>query len=188
MAAQQSYTSYADYAAQEGRSDERHEWRDGLVVAMAGGTPRHGMLAARIIAALDGALRGRPCQVMSSDVKVRILPTKLGTYPDASVVCGPIETDSEDRNSILNPSLLVEVLSDSTEAYDRGAKFAHYRALASLRAVLFVRQASVGLELYVKRSDGEWTFLERTSGKLFVEPLDIALDVDDIYREPLPEV
>lgn len=180
------FMSYAAYAAAETTSETRHEWHDGMVVAMAGGTPRHGALAARVIEALGSALRGRPCQVFSSDVKVRVAPTKLGTYPDVSVVCGPLEVDEEDPNSIVNPVLLVEVLSDSTESYDRGAKFAHYRALPSLRAVLFVRQEEPGLELFVKRVDGTWELQERTAGELRIETLDVSLDVASLYREPLP--
>lgn len=186
QAVQQPFLSYAAYAVREGVSEVRHEWHDGIVVAMAGGTPRHGALAARVIEALGLALRGRPCQVFSSDVKIRIRPTKLGTYPDISVVCGPLEVDDEDPNSVVNPVLLVEVLSESTEAYDRGAKFAHYRALPSLNAVLFVRHGDPGLELFVKRPDGTWELHERTTGELRIEALDIALDVGELYREPLP--
>ncbi len=180
------FISYLAYAELEAASELRHEWHDGLTVAMAGGTPRHGALTARVTAALDFALRGRPCQVLSSDVRVRIRTSKLGTYPDVSVVCGQLEVDDEDPHSIVNPSLLVEVLSPSTEAYDRGAKFAHYRAVPSLKAVLFVRQAGPGVELFVRRSDGGWELHEREAGKLRIEPLDIEIDIGDLYREPLP--
>ncbi|HEX7603151.1 MAG TPA: Uma2 family endonuclease [Polyangiaceae bacterium] len=185
-AAHPPITTYAAYAAREQTSEVRHEWHDGIVVAMAGGTPRHGALAARIIEALGIALRGRPCQIFSSDVKVRVRTTKLGTYPDVSVVCGPLEVDADDPNSIVNPALLVEVLSESTEAYDRGAKFAQYRALPSLKAVLFVRPGEPGLELFVRRPGGTWELHEREAGELRIEALDIGLDVGEIYRDPLP--
>ncbi len=186
MAVRQPFVSYAAYAAAEALSEERHEWHDGIVVAMAGGSPRHGALAMRVAAALDTALRGRTCQIFSSDVKVRIRASKLGTYPDLSVVCGPLEVDTEDANSVINPVLLVEILSSSTEAYDRGAKFAHYRAVPSLKAVLFVRQLEPGLELFAKRDDGTWELHERTAGTLRVAAIEVDLDVGEIYRDPLP--
>jgi Uma2 family endonuclease len=186
MALQHPVVSYADYASAEAASEERHEWRDGIVVAIAGGSPRHGALAARVAEALGAALRGKPCQVFGSDVKVRIRASKLGTYPDLSVVGGALEVDTEDANSIVNPTMVVEVLSDSTEAYDRGAKFAHYRGLPSLQAVLFVRQRDPGLELFVKRADGTWELHERSAGVLVVPGLDVRPDVDEIYRAPLP--
>ncbi len=186
MAVRQPFVSYAAYAAAEALSEERHEWHDGIVVAMAGGSPRHGALAMRVAAALDTALRGRTCQIFSSDVKVRIRASKLGTYPDLSVVCCPLEVDTEDANSVINPVLLVEILGSSTEAYDRGAKFAHYRAVPSLKAVLFVRQLEPGLELFAKRDDGTWELHERTAGTLRVAAIEVDLDVGEIYRDPLP--
>ena len=188
MAPQHPVVSYADYASAEASSEGRHEWRGGIVVPMAGGSPRHGALAARVAEALGGALRGKPCQVFSSDVKVRIRASKLGTYPDLSVVCGDLRVDDDDPNSIVNPAMVVEILSDSTEAYDRGAKFAHYRGLPSLRAVLFVRQRDPGLELFVRREDGAWELHERSTGALLIPALDASLDVDEIYRAPLPDV
>jgi len=103
------------------------------------------------------------------------------------VVCGPLEADDEDPHSLINPVLVVEVLSGSTEAYDRGAKFAHYRGLPSLKAVIFVRQEEPGLELFAKRADGTWELHERVQGELHIEALDVSLDVDDLYRAPLPD-
>jgi len=187
VAVKQPFVSYAEYAKQEIDADERHEWHDGIVVAMSGGTLRHAALAARVIAALDGALRGRPCQVFSSDAKVRIRATKLGTYPDVSVVCGKLEVDEEDERSLINPILLVEVLSESTERYDRGAKFAHYRSLPSAQAVLLVRQDPRGLELFARQPDGTWVLHEADEGNLRIDALDVSLNVDEIYRTPLPD-
>lgn len=104
------------------------------------------------------------------------------------MVGGPVEHDDEDPNSVVNPTLLVEVLSDSTEAYDRGAKFAHYRTLPSLAAVLFVRHREPGLELFVKNDDGSWRLEEARLGDVLSLPgLDGALDVNQIYRGPLPD-
>lgn len=186
MAAKQPFVSFADYAKSELTSDVRHEWHDGIVVAMSGGTLRHAALTARVIVALGNALRDCPCQVFSSDARIRIRPTRLGTYPDVSVVCGNLEVDCEDDSSLVNPILVVEVLSPSTEAYDRGAKFAHYRSLPSLKAVLLVRQEPKGMELFSKRDDGSWVLVEADAGDLRIDAIDVTLSVDDLYREPLP--
>ncbi len=187
MAARQPSVSYAAYAQAEAASELKHEWHDGLIVAMAGGTLRHAALAARVIESLGVALRGKPCQVFSADARVRIKATKLGTYPDAAVACGALEVDDEDPHSLLNPRLLVEVLSESTEAYDRGGKFAHYRAIPSLMGVLFVRQDPLGVELYARRADGVWELTEAATGELAIGPLEITLDVDALFRAPLPD-
>jgi Uma2 family endonuclease len=134
---------------------------------------------------LSRELEGRPCRVLSSDVRVRVEATDLGTYPDASVVCGPVQTAGADAHAIVNPVLLVEVLSDSTEAYDRGQKASHYRRIPSLRAYLLVSQREPRLELQVHQTDGRWTLIEAGAGeRLALEPLGIGLDVDEVYREP----
>jgi Uma2 family endonuclease len=182
------FVTYASYAEAEKRSDTKHEWHDGIVVAMAGGTPRHGALSARVTIALGAIVAGRPCQVFTSDVKVRIRPTRLGTHPDVSVVCGPLQVDDEDPDSIVNPVLLVEVLSDSTEGYDRGAKFAHYRSLPSVKAVLLVGQREPVLELFEKDASGTWRLGVAGRGEtLRIEAIDGTLEVDAIYRAPLPD-
>ncbi len=117
--------TYAEYLALEGASAEKHEFLDDEVFAMAGGTVEHAALAASFTAALVKALGDRPCRVFSSDLRVRVGATGLTTYPDLSVACGKAETDAEDPHALVNPVLIVEILSDSTEAYDRGEKAAH---------------------------------------------------------------
>jgi len=100
-------------------------------------------------------------------------------------LCGAPQVDDEDANSLINPIMVVEVLSPSTEAYDRGAKLAHYRAIPSLRAVLLVPQDTQRLELFAKRDDGQWELYERTDGELPIDALGITVNVEDIYRAPL---
>jgi Uma2 family endonuclease len=177
--------TYAEYVAFEREAAVKHEYLRGEVFAMAGGTIEHSRLAVRITYLLSRELEGRPCRVLSSDARVRIEATDLDTYPDASVVCGAVETPSADANAIVNPILIVEVLSDSTEAYDRGQKASHYRRLPSLRAYLLVSQHEPRLELQVHQADGRWTLMEVGPGeRLEIEPLGIGLDVDEVYREP----
>ena len=135
---------------------------------------------------IGAALVGKPCRVYSSDVRVRVTETDLSTYPDASVVCGHLETDPDDPDAIANPTALVEVLSPSTEAHDRGAKWAHYRRLPSLREYILIAQDEPRIELYRRNEQGRWELYEaRRSERVAVESLGIALDVDRVYENPL---
>ena len=133
-----AHMSYAEYLAAESAYETRHEFLNGEVWAMAGGTPEHSALAAAVIGELTLALRGKPCRVYTPDVRVRVLATGLSTYPDVTVVCGAEETATEDPDALVNPVVLVEVLSDSTEGYDRGMKAAHYRRIPSVQAYVLV--------------------------------------------------
>ena len=179
--------SYAAYLEAEARSEAKHEYLRGEVYAMAGGTPEHAALIAAISAELSFALRGRPCRVYSSELRVRVEATDLSTYPDITVVCGALETATDDRNAATNPALIVEVLSDSTEAHDRGDKFAHYRRLPSLREYLLVSQYKPLLESYRKSSEGVWMLAEAGAGEgLTLAAVEgVRLDVDALYRNPL---
>lgn len=178
--------SYAEYVAQEQLGDMRHEFLAGEVFAMAGGTPEHGALAAAMIRELGNAIGGKPCRVFTSDVRVRIRESGLTTYPDMSVVCGQLETDDEDAQAIVNPIVIVEVLSDGTEAYDRGAKAAHYRRLPSLREYVMVAQDEPRIELHRRQPSGRWELLEARRGeRIELESLDVRLSVDAIYANPL---
>jgi Uma2 family endonuclease len=174
--------TYAEYLAAEAVSDVRHEFLNGEVWAMAGGTPEHGALAVSVTLALGAALRGKPCRGYSSDVRVRIPDTGLSTYPDLSIVCGPLETAPDDKDAITNPVVLVEVLSDSTEAYDRGAKWAHYRRIPSLREYVLVSQAEPRIEVFRRTEAGRWELLEARPGETIeLESLGAQLDVAAVY-------
>lgn len=179
--------TYAAYLAAEEVSDTRHEYLRGEVFAMAGGTPEHAALMAAVSAELIAALRGRPCRVYSSELRVRIDATDMTTYPDVSVVCGALKTSETDRHAVTNPVLIVEVLSDSTEAYDRGEKFGHYRRLPSLREYLLLSQHRPRIESYRKNAAGIWELSEAGAGEtLTLAALEgVRLDVDLIYRDPL---
>jgi Uma2 family endonuclease len=181
--------SYATYVAEEKVSALRHEFLNGQVWAMSGGTPEHGALAAALIRRIGNAIDGRPCRVFTSDVRVRVVESGLSTYPDVTVVCGKVEATPEDPDAVTNPIVLAEVLSDSTEAYDRGAKFAHYRRISSLEAYLLVSQAEPRIELYRRTDAGLWLLSEARSGEAIeITPLAISLDVDAIYANPLDGV
>lgn len=186
-AARRTTVSYDAYLALERETRQRYEWLDGQVYAMAGGTPAHAALAAAALRELGNLAMSRGCVVFSSDLKVRVTATGLSTYPDGAVVCGPLDRSEQDRNAATNPSLLVEVLSDGTEAYDRGEKFAHYRRIPSLRDYVLVSQHTRRIELYSREGDhwalrvageGETLALTAMSGELSVDRVyaGIALD------------
>lgn len=177
--------TFAEYLAMEAASETKHEYLDGEIYDMAGGTPDHAGLAANVIGELHAALRGRPCRVFSSDLRVRVLATGLGTYPDATVICGAFEHDPEDTNTAVNPVVLVEVLSDSTEAYDRGEKFERYRRIPSLRDYVMVSQHHLLIEHYTRNDDGTWTLHEVRPPASVRLSIGCELPVDAVYRNPL---
>jgi Uma2 family endonuclease len=178
--------SYSEYVVAEAKSDLRHEFQNGQVFAIAGGTPEHGALAAAMIRELGAALRGKPCRVYSSDVRVRVAATGFTTYPDASVVCGGLETDSMDRDAVLNPVLVIEVLSESTEAYDRGAKAAHYRRIPSLREYVLLAQNEPLVEVYRRNEQGRFELIEARLGERFeLASVGVTLEVQAVYENPL---
>lgn len=178
--------SRAEYVAAEQSSSLRHEYLSGEVYAMAGGTPEHGALAAAVMGELRAALHGKPCRVYSSDVRVVVRETGLVTYPDASIVCDQLETDPEDPDAIANPRLLVEVLSDSTEAYDRGAKAAHYRRIPSLIEYVLLSQDEPRVEVYRRVGPGRWELSEaRSPERVVLSSVGVELDVAALYADPL---
>jgi Uma2 family endonuclease len=185
QAAAQSTMTYAEYVAAEVASMVKHEWLRGEVFAMAGGTLEHARLGASMTGELRSLLRGRPCGVFSSDLRVKVQATGLTTYPDVSIVCGKPEVPSDDPHAILNPIVLVEVLSDSTEAYDRGEKFAHYRRIPSLREYVLVSQREPRIEVHRLNETGHWELHEAGAGEsVALSSLGCQLSVDEVYRDP----
>lgn len=179
--------SYAEYLAAEQSGEIKHEYLDGAVVAMAGGTIAHGELSGLVFGTLFQALQGRPCRVYNSDVRVHVEATGLTTYPDVSVVCGPRRTAAVDDQALTNPVLLVEVLSPSTAAYDRGEKFEHYQRIDSLREYLLLSPDRPRVERYRRVGDGSWSYVAATSGDhLRLESLDVELDVGALYAALSP--
>jgi Uma2 family endonuclease len=178
--------SYAEYLEHEARSETRHEFLRDEVSTIADSTPEHSAIAAAVGGELGNALLGKRCRTFSSDLRVHIPATGLTTYPDVSVVCGSLETHPEDPNAITNPVVLVEVLSDSSEAYDRGPKAAHYRKLTSLREFLLVSQREPRLELFRRNERGIWELHEAGAGEtLELASLGVRLSVDTVYDDPL---
>lgn len=176
--------TYAQYLASEHASETKHEYVNGLVYAMAGGSVQHGRLAVRLARLVLNGLDGRPCDVFSSDVRVRIEATGRSTYPDLSVVCGPRRTATDDPDALANPVLIAEVLSDSTEASDRGEKWAHYQRLASLKEYVLVSQHEPHVEVFRRRNDGEWTYASYRDGEVELVSLGLRVPIGALYADP----
>src|SRR6266446_5472433 len=135
-----------EYLALERTAEFRSEFLDGEMFAMAGGTRRHSRIKVNLIAGLDRRLRSTPCQVFDSDMRIKVEATGLYAYPDAHVACDALRFEDEDEDTLLNPKLMVELLSDSSAAWDRGEKFWHYRRLESLQEYLLVSQETWVIE------------------------------------------
>lgn len=181
--------SYAEFVAFERASDAKHEYVNGRVYAMAGGTPEHARLSQAVGAELRSALRGKPCATFSSDLRVLVLATGRSTYPDVAVVCGQLERAPGDEDAVVNPAVIVEVLLyDSTESADRGDKWAHYQRIASLREYVLVSQRERRVEVYSRDAEQAdlWHYREHgPGGRAALASLEVWLDVDAVYANPL---
>lgn len=183
-AAVKRYT-VAEYLALERASPTKHEFFDGEIFAMAGATEPHNLVAGNAVTALNQALRHEPCRVYPSDMRVRC-PSGLRTYPDVSVACGQPQFEDERRDTLLNPLAILEVLSASTEKYDRGNKFENYQAIPSLREYVLVHQDRMRVEHYSRRDSGDdWVLKVVTdpAGSLHVPALGCEIPLSELYAK-----
>jgi Uma2 family endonuclease len=171
-----------EFLEMERASPVKHEFVNGEAWAMAGGSPRHGLLAMNIGIAVGSRLRGKPCSPVSSDVRVHVPDTGLYTYPDVTVVCGPPEYHPKDRDAITNPRVVFEVLSRSTEDYDRGGKFEHYRRITTLAEYVVVSQRAPHILHYRRLDRGEWLLAELgPDDTLDLRALECTVPLAEIY-------
>lgn len=161
VAARTSFTE-TEYLALERACDRKHEFVDGAIVAMAGARPAHNALASNVSAALVLLTRDRGCLTLSSGQRVHVPATKLYTYPDVTVACGDRRYDDADPPSLLNPALIVEVTSDSTEDFDRGKKFLHYQSIVELRDYVIVSHRDRRIDHFRREGDGQWRLTTHT--------------------------
>jgi Uma2 family endonuclease len=172
--------SFQDYLAVEEISTVRHEFLDGEIYAMAGGSVLHAALSAAALAALHRQLAGG-CRVYSSDLRVRVLATGLATYPDVTVVCGAAAMDPENGDTVVNPTVVVEVLSPGTMDYDLGEKFEQYSRIPSLAAVVYLWQDRRQIEVRERTKDGWKVAVVAGGSTAAITPLAARLDVDALY-------
>jgi Uma2 family endonuclease len=173
----------AEYLALERASDRKHEFVDGLIVAMAGARPPHNILSANATAALVTLSRQRGCVTMTSDQRVYVPATRLYAYPDVSVTCGERRYDKGDPPSLLNPTVLVEVTSDTTEDFDRGTKFIQYQTISELNDYVIVSHRERRIDHYRREGDGQWhvTIYARADAKVELRSLGGQLALADVY-------
>jgi Uma2 family endonuclease len=177
-----SQLSYAEYARREQANDVRHEYLDGQVFAMAGGTLEHSALITEVLRLLGNQLGEGPCRAFESNARVRTSHDH-GTYPDITIVCGRVARDPEDLQSILNPTAIVEVLSPATETYDRSKKFERYRGLPTFVEYVLVSYREPRIETHLRNDDGTWTERFAKAGEsIELRSVGATLDVSTVYR------
>src|SRR6266404_2897058 len=152
--------SEAEYLRLECQAETRSEYFDGEMLARSSGTRAHSLIVTNLLAELSRRLKSSDCVAYNTDLRVKIEATGLLTYSDVSVVCGEQRFLDEEEDTLVNPTVVVEVLSDSTEGYDRGKKFEHYRQIPSCREYLLVSQKEPRIEQFVRQPNGEWTLKE----------------------------
>jgi Uma2 family endonuclease len=170
------------YLALEHKADFKSEYINGHVIAMAGASRLHNLIAGNLYREVSQQLRGRPREAYISDMRVKVSHTGLYTYPDVVAMCGDIRFEDTDSDTLLNPSIIVEVLSDSIEAYDRGEKLAHYRRLESLQEYLLVAQDKIRIEHYVRQGT-KWVLSELNdlTDTVPLTTIDCAITLRDVY-------
>jgi len=173
----------AEYLAIERAAPFKSEFFNGEMFAMAGATPAHNTVKENLIGEIYGRLKGGPCRTYSSDQRVKVEPTGLYTYPDIVIVCGKPEFDPLDSDTLINPQVIIEVLSPSTERYDRGAKFRHYQQCPSIQEVVLVAQDRIQVDRFVRQADGNWllTVFADRAAQFSLSTAPVSFPVADIY-------
>jgi Uma2 family endonuclease len=173
-----------EYLAFERASEEKHEYVDGEIFAMSGGSREHSLIAGNVVREVGNALLDRPCEVHGSDLKISAAKGTRYHYPDALVVCGEPLVEGKARDVVLNPKVVVEVLSDSTEPYDRGDKLRTYIGIATVTDYILVSQKEVRVEHYRRAAGGEWRYRVLGPGDVLdLESVGCAIGVDALYRK-----
>lgn len=174
-----------EYLALEVQSDIRHEYRNGEIVPMTGGTPAHNRLSSALNALLWIGLRNKPYSVFVTDQRLWLPEVNLYTYPDVMVLANPIELKPDRKDTVMNAILIAEMLSDSTAAYDRGDKFAHYRTMETFQEYVLIHQDRPWVEHYVKQSGNQWLFTEYVGleASFTLATVDVAIALIDLYDE-----
>jgi Uma2 family endonuclease len=173
----------AKYLEIERAAEFKSEFFDGEMFAMAGGTPQHSLIATNLARELGNALKTANCVAYNADLRIKVESTGLFTYPDLSIVCGPLQFAEGTDDTVVNPTLLVEVLSTSTEAYDRGKKFEHYRQISTLQEYLLVSQREPRIEQFIRQSDARWLLNEAAglNATLELPSLRISLSLNEVF-------
>ncbi len=179
------YITEQAYITFERASTTRHEYYNGHIYAMTGASRMHNLIAGNTLAALHGQLRRKPCQIFPSDMRVKVQQTGLHTYPDLVVICGEPEFTDDALDTLLNPLVLIEILSPSTERYDRGMKFQHYRTIETLQDYILIAQDHYHIEHFSRQENGQWLFQEAVglAGSIVISSIGSTLMLADVYEK-----
>jgi len=175
----------AEYLEQERRAEYKSEYFRGEVIAMARATHDHALIVSNLVAALSQQLKDRPCDVYASNLRLRVTPIEFYTYPDVMVICGEVQCEDSQEDTVLNPVVLIEVLSDATQDYDRGQKFQHYRTLPSLKEYLTIAQDAPHVEHWIRQDQDRGSFAEfnNPSQTIQLPTIGCTLPMAEIYRK-----
>lgn len=181
---QHSYTTPEEYLAIEREAEYKSEYIDGVIFAMSGASLRHNKIAGNVIGELFQQLRGGPCSALPSDMKVRMPDSRKFFYPDVSVICGEAKFHDNRKDVILNPILIVEILSDSTAAFDRGDKFQAYQQVESLKEYLLISQDKHVVEQFVRQTKEIWNYTATVGleSSLYLPSIECTLTLEAIYN------
>lgn len=179
------YITPEEYLALERKAEYKSEYLHGEVFAMTGASRKHNLIAVNIVSSLESQLRSKPCELYVSEMRVKVTSSGLYTYPDVAVVCGEPKFEDDYLDTLQNPTLLIEILSKSTERYDRIAKSDYYRTLDSLAEHLLVAQEEYRIEQYTRQPDGHWILTETSSlaGVVELPSIDCSLSLIDVYNK-----
>lgn len=179
------YVTEAEYLVFERASITKHEYYSGRIYAMTGASERHNLITGNTLASLHAQLRRKPCRIYPSDMRVKVQQTGLNTYPDIVIVCGQPQFTDDALDTLINPMVIIEVLSPSTERYDRGMKFQQYRTIPTLRDYILISQDDKHIEHYMRQDNGQWVFEDALGleAKLVITSVDCTLLLEDVYEK-----
>lgn len=177
------YMTPQEYLALEHEAEYKSEYFDGEMFAMSGASLKHNQITINVSAEIHTQFKKRPCRVYSNDMRVKVSPTGLYTYPDIVALCDKPRFDDEQKDTLLNPTVIIEVLSDSTANYDRGTKFKHYRTLESLKEYLLIAQDECHIEHYIRQINNQWLLSETSdlSETIDLPSINCHLALTDVY-------
>lgn len=183
-ALRETWYSPQEYLRLERMGKDKHEYHNGRIYAMAGASPSHVRVTRNVLTSLHTQFRGKTCEAFGNDQRVQVDASGLYTYPDVSVICGEARYDPFEPDNLLNPTLLVEVLSATTEGYDRGDKFRMYRTIPSFREYVLIAQDKAWIDSYFKGDDGEWRLssVEGLEAVLMLRTVACTLALHEVYE------
>lgn len=180
-----NYVSPDQYLKMERASEEKHEYYKGEIFAMSGASWKHNVIVKNVNTLVLPFLTGKPCDMFGSDLRIHVPENSLYTYPDFSIICGQPEIIDEEKDTVIKPSALIEVLSKSTKDYDRGTKFNLYRSIKTLKEYILIDSTSVIVEIYTRQEDNSWNLKEykQLSDSFYISTIGLTLFLKDVYND-----